>query len=49
MTWGSRTLRPMVDAMLEWCRQGPPGARVDDVVVSKMTAACKRVPFEIRP
>lgn len=39
----------MVDAMVEWCRQGPPGARVDDVVVLKMTATCQRVPFEIRP
>ncbi len=38
----------IVDTMVQWCRQGPPGARVDDVVVLKMTAACRQVPFEIR-
>lgn len=37
-----------VEAMIEWCRQGPPGARVDDVVVLKITPSYERVPFAIK-
>lgn len=37
-----------VDAMLDWCRQGPPSARVDDVVVLKLTPSHVRAPFEIK-
>jgi len=28
----------MVDEYVAWCRQGPPGARVDDVIVRKSEA-----------
>jgi len=37
-----------VDALLDWCRQGPPGARVDDVVVLKMTPSYERTPFVVK-
>ncbi len=37
-----------VDALIDWCRQGPPGARVDDVVVLTITATHSRLPFEIK-
>lgn len=36
-----------VEAMVEWCRQGPPGARVDDVVVLKLPPTLVRAPFSI--
>lgn len=37
-----------VDALLDWCRQGPEGARVDNVVVLTITATHSRLPFEIK-
>jgi acylphosphatase len=37
-----------VDALVDWCRQGPPGARVDDVVVLSMTPNYDRSPFAIK-
>ena len=37
-----------VDAMVDWCRQGPPGARVDNVVVLQTTPSYERTPFIIK-
>jgi acylphosphatase len=31
--------RPAIESLLAWCRQGPPGARVDSVDVSWKAAA----------
>jgi acylphosphatase len=37
-----------VDALVDWCRQGPPGARVDNVVVLQCTPSYERTPFIIK-
>lgn len=37
-----------VDKMLSWCRQGPPGARVDDVDVSDVDPVDDYKAFNIR-
>jgi DNA polymerase IV len=37
-----------VDQMIQWCRQGPPGARVDRVVTEKSDSLPGCDPFEIR-
>ena len=31
--------RPAIESLLDWCRQGPPGARVDNIEVTWETAA----------
>lgn len=36
-----------VDALVEWCRTGPPSARVDNVVVLTLTPTYDRSPFKI--
>jgi acylphosphatase len=36
-----------VDAFVEWCRTGPPAARVDNVVCLQKTPAYDRSPFKI--
>jgi acylphosphatase len=38
---------PRVEEMVQWCRQGPPGARVLDVQVSEEPAAGNLIGFEI--
>lgn len=38
-----------VAAMLEWCRQGPPLARVDGVAVDELEAASDLAGFAVRP
>ena len=39
-----------VDALLAWCRQGPPAARVDEVLVTAVGEdATLPLPFETRP
>lgn len=40
--------RERVEAFVAWCRQGPPGARVDDVAVSWEPARGEFARFEIR-
>ena len=37
-----------VDALVDWCRQGPPGARVDNVVLLTITPTYDRSPFAIK-
>lgn len=37
-----------VEALVDWCRQGPPGARVDNVVILTMTPTYDRSPFAIK-
>jgi acylphosphatase len=37
-----------VDALVEWARTGPEGARVDNVVVLKINPTYVRAPFEIK-
>ena len=37
-----------VDALVDWCRQGPEGARVDNVVVLQTTATYERTPFIVK-
>ena len=37
-----------VDALVDWCRQGPPGARVDNVVVLSINPTYDRSPFAIK-
>jgi acylphosphatase len=38
---------PKVDAMIEWCRQGPPLARVNDVQTEDIQAATTYSDFRI--
>jgi acylphosphatase len=40
--------KPKVEALVDWCRQGPPGARVDDVVVLTLSPTYDRSPFAIK-
>jgi acylphosphatase len=40
--------RGQVDAMLDWCRQGPPSARVDDLRIEEQPAAGASEGFEVR-
>ena len=40
--------RPRVDALLAWCRRGPPGARVDHVEVAWEEARGDLASFDIR-
>jgi len=40
--------RGQVNAMLDWCRQGPPSARVDDLRVQEQPATGEFEGFEIR-
>jgi acylphosphatase len=37
-----------VDALVDWCRQGPPGARVDNVVILTISPTYDRSPFAIK-
>ncbi len=37
-----------VDAMLDWCRQGPPTARVDDLQVQEQAATGAFAGFDVR-
>ena len=37
-----------VEALVDWCRQGPPGARVDNVVILTITPTYDRSPFGIK-
>ena len=37
-----------VQAMVEWCRKGPPLSRVMDVVVEPLTSTEKYLSFDIR-
>jgi acylphosphatase len=37
-----------VEALVDWCRQGPPGARVDNVVILTITRTYDRSPFGIK-
>lgn len=41
--------QPALDALLAWCHQGPPAARVDEVLVSAAAATDLPRPFETRP
>jgi acylphosphatase len=40
-------LETKVETLVDWCRQGPPGARVDDVVVLKLTPSYGKSPFAV--
>ena len=40
--------RPQVEAFVAWCRQGPAGARVDDVQAQWMEAKAEFASFDIR-
>jgi acylphosphatase len=40
---------PALDALLAWCHQGPPAARVDEVQVSAAVDTDLPSPFETRP
>lgn len=40
--------RPLVEQMLTWCRNGPPGARVDEVGVDWLDAQQDLPPFQVR-
>ena len=40
--------KPVVDQAIEWCRQGPPAARVTDVIVSWEDFDGEFVGFEAR-
>jgi len=40
--------RAQVDAMLDWCRQGPPTARVDDLQVQEQAATGAFSGFDVR-
>ncbi len=40
--------RSQVDAMLDWCRQGPPSARVDDLRIQEQSAAGEFEGFDVR-
>ena len=40
--------RQRVQAVLDWCRQGPPLSRVEDVVVKNETFAGEFTGFDIR-
>ncbi len=42
-------LEGKVETLVEWCRQGPPAARVDSVVVLKITPGYDRAPFAVKP
>lgn len=37
-----------VDALLAWCRQGPPEARVDEVLIEPVVATALPATFETR-
>ena len=38
----------IVNEMLEWCKKGPPLARVDDVKIRKETSSNEFVDFSVR-
>lgn len=38
-----------VDAMLEWCRRGPPGSRVTGLAAREVNANPALLTFELRP
>lgn len=38
-----------VDALVAWCRRGPPGARVDEVITAALDDADAMALFETRP
>ena len=38
-----------VEAVIAWCRRGPPGARVEDVAVTPATVEAGVVDFSHRP
>ena len=38
-----------VDAMLEWCRRGPPGSRVTGLATRELDADPALLTFELRP
>jgi len=40
--------RPAVESLLAWCRQGPPRARVDEVLVQWEEAGGGLAGFEVR-
>lgn len=40
--------RPQVEAFVAWCRQGPAGARVDDVVANWSPARAEFSEFSVR-
>jgi acylphosphatase len=40
---------PAVDAMLEWCREGPPGAEVERLTWEPAPVDTSRAGFSIRP
>ena len=40
--------RGQVDAMLDWCRQGPPTARVDDLQIREQPATGEFAGFDVR-
>ena len=37
-----------VDALIDWCRTGPPGAQVADVMVLQITPLYDRAPFVVK-
>lgn len=39
---------PSLDALKKWCREGPPLARVHDVLEEQLTPCGKPVSFEVR-
>lgn len=41
--------QPALDTLLAWCRQGPPAARVDEVLVSAVSETDLPAPFATRP
>jgi len=40
--------RPQVEQFVAWCRQGPAGARVDDVVANWSPARAEFADFDVR-
>ena len=40
---------PAVEQMLQWCRSGPPLAKVTDIEVNRQPATGLAAPFETRP
>ncbi len=40
--------RDRVEALIDWCRQGPPHARVDDVEIEWETASGEYADFQVR-
>lgn len=37
-----------VEALIRWCRQGPPEAVVTDVVITELPLMASTTPFEVR-